>query len=75
VARLREAGAREPRPPALGSLELSLTPPGYGLDRAAAEHYAALGFHRLILRPPKDLDAAGLEDFVRRAGADLIGKV
>jgi probable F420-dependent oxidoreductase len=75
VAGLREAAARDTRPPALGPLELSLTPRGYGLDRAAAEQYAALGFHRLILRPPKDLDTAGLEDFVRRAGADLIGKV
>ena len=62
-------------PPALGPLELSLTPRGYGLERATAEEFAALGFHRLVIRPPKDLDAAGLEAFVRRAGADLIGKV
>src|SRR5688572_29051987 len=33
VAGLREAAARDTRPPALGSLELSLTPRGYGLDR------------------------------------------
>ena len=72
---LREAAARAPRPAALGPLELSLTPRGFGLDRATAERYAALGFHRLILRPPKDLDVADLEDFVRRAGADLVGKV
>jgi probable F420-dependent oxidoreductase len=72
---LREAAARAPRPAALGPLELSLTPRGFGLDRATAERYAALGSHRLILRPPKDLDVAGLEDFVRRAGADLVGKV
>jgi probable F420-dependent oxidoreductase len=72
---LREAAARAPRPAALGPLELSLTPRGYGLDRATAARYAALGFHRLVLRPPKDLDVAGLEDFVRRAGAELIGKV
>lgn len=75
VAELREAAARESRPAALGPLELSLTPRGFGLDRTAAEQYAALGIHRLIVRPPKDLDAAGLEDFVRRAGADLVGKV
>jgi probable F420-dependent oxidoreductase len=72
---LREAAARARRPAALGPLELSLTPRGFGLDRATAERYAALGFHRLILRPPKDLDVAGLEDFVRRAGAELVGKV
>ena len=72
---LREAAARAPRPTALGPLELSLTPRGFGLDRATAERYAALGFHRLILRPPKDLDIAGREDFVRRAGAYLVGNV
>jgi probable F420-dependent oxidoreductase len=75
VAGLREAAARDARPAALGPLELSLTPRGFGLERAAAEEYAALGIHRLIVRPPKDLDAAGLEDFVRRAGAELVGKV
>ena len=75
LAGLREAAARAPRPPALGPLELSLTPRGYGLDPAAAGEFAALGFHRLIIRPPKDLDVAGLEDFVRRAGTELVGKV
>lgn len=75
LAGLREAAARVPRPPSLGPLELSLTPRGYGLDLAAARELAALGFHRLIIRPPKDLDVAGLEAFVRRAGAELVGKV
>ena len=75
LAGLREAAARVPRPPALGPLELSLTPRGYGLDLAAARELAALGFHRLIIRPPKDLDVVGLEAFVRRAGTELVGKV
>ncbi|HKZ05705.1 MAG TPA: LLM class F420-dependent oxidoreductase [Methylomirabilota bacterium] len=75
LAGLREAAARAARPAALGPLELSLTPRGFGLDRAMAERYAALGVHRLVLRPPKDLDVAGLEDFVRRAGDDLVGRV
>ena len=75
LAGLREAAARVARPAALGALELSLTPRGYGLDLAAAKEFAALGVHRLIIRPPKDLDAAGLEAFVRRAGDELIGKV
>jgi GT2 family glycosyltransferase len=74
VAGLREAAERYPRPPELGPLHVSVTPRGR-IDRAAAESFAALGVHRLILVPPRAADAAGIEQFVAGIGADLIGRV
>jgi probable F420-dependent oxidoreductase len=71
---IREAAAQHERPPALGPLEISVTPRGT-VDRAMAEQYAALGVHRLILRPPGDLDADALGEWVGATGAALIGRV
>jgi len=72
VEGLREAGERYPRPAALGPLEISVTPRGR-IDRGAAETFAALGVHRLILLPPRGADAAALEKFVAGVATDLIG--
>lgn len=71
---LRQAAGEVARPPELGALEISVTPPrGQGaLDPADAERYAALGVHRLILLPPPRLDLAGLEHYVEDAAAALI---
>jgi hypothetical protein len=41
------------------------------MDRATADRLAALGVHRLVLMPPRALDAAGLERFVDKAGREL----
>jgi hypothetical protein len=41
------------------------------MDRASAERFAALGVHRLILMPPRSLDASGLERFVEKAAREL----
>jgi hypothetical protein len=72
---LRQAAARHERPAALGPLEISVTPRptrgGEAMDRATAERFAALGVHRLILMPPRSLDAAGLERFVEKAAREL----
>lgn len=72
---LREAAARHPRPAGLGPLEISVTPRptrgGEAMDRASADRFAALGVHRLILMPPRSLDAAGLERFVEKAAREL----
>jgi probable F420-dependent oxidoreductase len=69
---LRQAAARHPRPAALGPLEISVTPrptrSGEAMDRATADRLAA---HRLVLMPPRALDAAGLERFVDKAGREL----
>ena len=72
---LRQAAARHARPAALGPLEISVTPRptrgGEAMDRATAERFAAIGVHRLILMPPRSLDAAGLERFVEKAAREL----
>jgi probable F420-dependent oxidoreductase len=72
---LREAAARHPRPAALGPLEISVTPRptrgGEAMNRASADRFATLGVHRLILIPPRALDAAGLERFVEKTAREL----
>jgi probable F420-dependent oxidoreductase len=72
---LREAAALHPRPAALGPLEISVTPRptrgGEAMDRATAERFAALGVHRLILMPPRALDASGLERFVEKTAREV----
>jgi hypothetical protein len=41
------------------------------MDRATAERLAALGVHRLILMPPRSLDAVGLERFVEKTSREV----
>jgi alkanesulfonate monooxygenase SsuD/methylene tetrahydromethanopterin reductase-like flavin-dependent oxidoreductase (luciferase family) len=71
---LREAAAAVTRPPELPPLEISVSPRGR-IDRAAAEAFATLGVHRLVLIPPRSADTAGLEQFVGAIGSDLVGHV
>jgi probable F420-dependent oxidoreductase len=72
VAALRDAAKRHPRPPELGRLEISVTPPGYGVpDKATLDAYAVAGVDRLILRPSPEMDAPALERFVAQAGRTL----
>ena len=73
---LRAAAQSQPRPPSLGSLEISITPGrGVSLDAAACGKNAAFGVHRLILMPPAKLDVGGLERYVEDVGRNLIGRV
>ena len=75
LAGLRQAAKRHERPAALGPLEVSVTPRptrgGEAMDRASAERFAVLGVHRLILMPPRSLDAGGLERFVEKTAREL----
>src|SRR5262245_16833070 len=71
---LREAGRRYARPPELPPLQISVTPRGR-IDRAAAEAFAAIGVHRLVLLPPRGADAVAIEQFAAGVGSDLIGRV
>jgi probable F420-dependent oxidoreductase len=72
VGALREAGTKHARPAALGTLEISVTPPGFDVpDKAAIDAYAAAGVDRLILRPRPDMDAPALERFAAEAGRTL----
>ncbi len=74
VQNLHAAEARYGRPPELGVLEISVTPPG-SVDRELAARYAAAGVQRLILRPPSDADAQELERFVVTVHETLIERV
>jgi len=68
---LRHAEACYERPLHLGPLEVSVTPTSTP-DRATAQRYAELGVHRLILRPGRELDEAGLVSFVTETSRTLI---
>jgi hypothetical protein len=72
VAGLRDAGTKHARPAGLGTLEISITPPGLDVpDKATIDAYAAAGVHRLILRPRPEMDAPSLERFAADAGRTL----
>ena len=72
VNALREAEKKNARPPELGRLEISATPPGYDVpDKALIDAYAGVGVDRLILRPRPDMDPPALERFAAEAGRAL----
>jgi len=72
VNALRETEKKVQRPPELGRLEISATPPGFDVpDRATIDAYAAVGVDRLILRPRPDMNVAALERFAADAGRAL----
>jgi probable F420-dependent oxidoreductase len=48
---LQDAAKLYDRPPGLGPLEITITPPPGSVDRDSARRYAALGVHRLTIQP------------------------
>ena len=74
LAELREAAGRYRRPASLGELEISVAP-RVPLDKATAQRFAELGVHRLILVPPRGMDAPALEQWVTTVGETLVGQV
>src|SRR5262249_44511369 len=72
VAGLRDAATKVKRPAELGTLEISITPPGFDVpDAATIDAYAAAGVGRLILRPRPEMDAGALERFAAETGRVL----
>ncbi len=72
VGALREAAKKTPRPAALGTLEISVTPPGFEVpDKATIEAYTVAGVDRLILRPRPEMDVTALERFADDTGRAL----
>jgi probable F420-dependent oxidoreductase len=72
VRALAEAGRTSRRPTDLGTLEISVTPPGFDVpDKATVDAYATAGVDRLILRPRAEMDAAALERFAAETGRAL----
>ena len=74
LAQLREAAGRYPRPASLGELEISVAP-RVPLDKDTAQRFATLGVHRLILIPPRGMEAPALEQWVKTIGETLVGQV
>jgi probable F420-dependent oxidoreductase len=73
IGRLRSAVQEIDRDPALGEIEISITPSG-PVDLPAAQRYAALGVDRLNLMVPGDATEAGLHRLIDGVGADLVGR-
>jgi probable F420-dependent oxidoreductase len=72
VAALRETAKKASRPNELGTLEISITPPGFDVpDKALVDAYAGAGVDRLILRPRAEMDVPALERFARDTGRAL----
>jgi len=72
IAALGEAAKKSQRPAELGTLEISITPPGFDTPgKTLLEAYAAAGVDRLILRPRPEMDAAALERFAAETGRAL----
>lgn len=67
LAGLTVASADTPRPPALGNLEISVTP-RFALTHETISHCAALGVHRLIVMPPRFDREEELRAYVERLG-------
>jgi probable F420-dependent oxidoreductase len=73
LARLRETATRCQRPPGLGELEITVTPPG-PVDLQTAQRYAGLGVHRLVVQPHPE-HGPGVEELIDLMGEKLIGRV
>lgn len=71
---LRAAQARYDRPPELGTLEITVTPPATGLDAAAVAAYAEMGVDRLVV-PQTGRDLDGALGNVERVAAELMSRM
>lgn len=61
------------RPPELGKLEISVTPPARKLTQAEVQRYADLGVDRLILLPPRRLNQTEMKAFLTQVSETLMG--
>ncbi len=73
LADLREIADRVGRPPALGELEITITPPGTP-DLETARRYADLGVHRLSIQP-HTMGGTAIDELIATVGETLIGRV
>jgi probable F420-dependent oxidoreductase len=71
---LRAALASTARPPELGTLEITVTPPrGAEIDAAEARRYAEMGVDRLVVNPPAGDEVADVLAYVERHAPDGLG--
>src|SRR6266496_6016680 len=62
LAALRQSTSRYQRPPGLGELEITITPPG-SVDVETARRYADLGVHRLAIQP-HTMDGSAMDELI-----------
>ena len=74
LVQLKEAATRYQHPASLGELEISVAP-RVPLDKPTAQRFVELGVHRLILIPPRGMDAPALEQWISTVGETLVGQV
>jgi probable F420-dependent oxidoreductase len=74
LAQLRETAGRLERPPELGELEITITPPGGPVDLDTARRYAGVGVHRLAIQP-RTMDGSAIDELISHIGDTLIGRV
>ena len=74
LAELRAVVRNVERDPALGELEITITPPA-PVDLRAAQRYAILGVHRLNLPVPGEEGESDLLRFIDDIGTEIVGHV
>jgi len=70
---IREIARRHDRPPVLGELEITITPPSVP-DLSMAREYAELGVHRLAIQP-HTMEGSAMDDLIATVGETLIGRI
>jgi probable F420-dependent oxidoreductase len=75
LAEIAEALKRYNRPPELGKLEISITPPLGTITLENAKRYADLGVDRLIMLPRKHFSEARLKEFISQIGETVVDRV
>jgi probable F420-dependent oxidoreductase len=70
IANIQAAG---PRPPELGELEVTITPPG-PLDLDQVHRYADAGVHRLVVQPPA-MDGNEIDELITGVGETIIARL
>src|SRR6266511_3319912 len=73
LAALRQSTSRYQRPPGLGKLEITITPPG-SVDVETARRYADLGVHRLAIQP-HTMDGSAMDELISSVAETLVGRV
>jgi probable F420-dependent oxidoreductase len=73
LGELREAAIRHERPPALGPLEITITPPRMP-DLDTARRYADLGVHRLAIQPVT-MEGSAIDELIETIAETLVGRV
>lgn len=73
AAGLRQASSRYERPPLLGEIEITITPPGVP-DLDTVRRYAEAGVHRLAIHP-QTMEGSAIDELITTVGETLAGRV